>query len=163
MLIVNTSIFYALLEKFSGHGLNNKDVEFFAVLEYLSQSVENIFVGKGFGGTFQNPVYGFEVRYTHSIISYFFLKFGLLGFIFSIFLVFCHLTLMFTSILKFILKPVKINSIMVSLSLSIVPSMYLQPTFKSLSFAILLGMLIIIGTKKNDNSSNLNSQRRTSY
>ena len=72
-LITNISIFSAIFDKFETHGFNNKDVEFTAVFSFLGESFFSSFLGLGFGGVFLNPVYNVEVRYTHNIITYFYL------------------------------------------------------------------------------------------
>lgn len=61
-------------------GLNGRDRELDAVLAVIATSPCSFLVGEGWGAVFNNPaVGGWAVSYTHNLISYFFLKSGLLG------------------------------------------------------------------------------------
>lgn len=70
------SIFSLFLLKTQDVGGNGKLEEFNAILSYLSDSP---LLGLGWGATYYNPVLHTDVRFSHSIISFYFLKTGLVG------------------------------------------------------------------------------------
>ena len=71
---------YALFLKTARVGLNTRLQEFQAVLDAVSISPLSIFFGLGWGTTFHSPaVGGLEVNYTHSLLTYMWLKTGLVG------------------------------------------------------------------------------------
>lgn len=70
------SMFSTFLAKTYAVGENGKIEEFKAILSNLSDSP---LVGLGWGSTYYNPVLHSKVRFSHSIISFYFLKTGLIG------------------------------------------------------------------------------------
>lgn len=60
-------------------GTNGKASEWLAVINQISTSVNGILFGLGWGGTFHNPILNYSTRFTHSMISFFILKTGIVG------------------------------------------------------------------------------------
>lgn len=72
------SMFWVFLNKTYAVGENGKLEEFSIILSNLSEAP---LLGLGWGATYYNPVLNFKVRFSHSIISFYFLKTGLIGLI----------------------------------------------------------------------------------
>lgn len=74
------NVFTGLMLKTQLVGLNSRLQEWAAVWDVLSVSAERSLFGMGWGEVFENPaVGGLPVGYTHSFLSYLWLKTGLVG------------------------------------------------------------------------------------
>jgi len=142
-IYMNVWIFELIIQKFYDSGLNNKDVEALAVIEYVTAELDTLLLGVGFGGTFYNPVYAEYIRYTHNFITYNLLKFGIVGLFIATAVLMLHIYILCGKLLNAILH--KRIDTYTSVSLAMIPSMYLQPTFKSLTFGILFSLFLVRG------------------
>ncbi|MEZ5528806.1 MAG: hypothetical protein R3E57_02505 [Porticoccaceae bacterium] len=135
------SVFSVLIEKQLVYGDNNKIAEFKDVLSALDTPTK-IFFGLGWGALFDSSAYDGLTSNTHSIISYFIVKTGAIG---SLFL-FIYISFFLVSAVKLFLNDRV-------LALSIVSALFigllLQPTYKTLSFGILLLVLSQLGGRQN--------------
>lgn len=132
-LILNVlDMFY---EKQIVHGLNNKDSEFSAVFEVMSLGISTSLFGVGWGGIFYNPAYGMLMSNTHSIISYALIKTGLLGMgAFAIY---------GSRIIRDILSIYKYDlGVTLASSFSLVIGLLFQPTYKTLSYGVILVIIV---------------------
>lgn len=143
-LLFSVDLFIALIEKFQTFGLNNKDREFVAVFDFLGNTIFSSFLGVGFGGTFLNPVYGIEIRYTHNILSYFYLKLGILGLIFSTTFILMMLVQALDLAKRFLFFEFgRRERTRAALFCALLPSLFLQPTYKSYTFALLVSLFLM--------------------
>lgn len=130
-----------LLVKQHSVGTNGKVAEFIAVVEQSKSSVSSFLLGGGWGEELNNPVYiSAPTRFTHSLISFFLLKVGIVGLAAFVWLyarsfwdVVANIVCGHPSI--FIYKV-----LLASVSVLVV-GLILQPTYKMLGFSIILAML----------------------
>jgi hypothetical protein len=81
----NFSIFSKLLEKQEKFGINAKDQELYTVIDLVFSSYFRTLFGIGWGTTFKDPIIpDEELSFTHSGVTYFLLKTGLVGLLFFI-------------------------------------------------------------------------------
>ena len=134
-------------EKFQSAGLNNRDVEFIAVIENSNLSIENFLFGEGWGGLIQNPASpGSKIRFTHNIFNYFLLKSGVIG----VFLIVGY----FFFIAKFLWK-IRTNNDNLVMKLGLfnilLVHLILEPGFKMLSIGLILVYFItFFNSSKNE-------------
>lgn len=122
-------------EKQQLHGLNNKDSEFSAVFELMSLGLSSTFFGVGWGGVFYNPAYGMLMSNTHSIVSYALIKTGLLGMLAFVFYA--------SRIVRDILTIFKYDiGVTLASSFSLAIGLFFQPTYKTLSYGVILVIII---------------------
>ena len=133
----------SIIQKFYNFGLNNKDAEALAIIEYVTAELDTLLLGVGFGGTFYNPVYAEYIRYTHNFITYNLLKFGIVGLLIATAVVMFHIYVLCGKLFNAILH--KRIDTYICVSLAMIPSIYLQPTFKSLTFGILFSLFLVKG------------------
>ncbi|WP_336765760.1 hypothetical protein [Paenibacillus sp. USHLN196] len=132
------STFDLLMTKQEDYGMNGKNNEMIAVLHETSRSIYSLFFGIGWGGLFYDPTYNAEVSFTHSAITFFLLKGGIIGL-----LVFLYYLLWIS---RRILLNMTISKLPYSLSV-IVPltiGLIFQPTFKTLSYGMVLTFLCLL-------------------
>ncbi|HPF78474.1 MAG TPA: hypothetical protein PLF01_04180 [Alphaproteobacteria bacterium] len=130
--------------KTSQVGLNMRLQEIYAVWDNTGQSWLGILFGQGWGSSFPSPaVGGLQVTYTHSLLSYVFLKMGLAG----LFLTLIYLFFIFEKLLRlYFIDPVKGNALMWPLIIPI----FLYASHKSFDFGLLLSLIILsAGAPKN--------------
>jgi O-Antigen ligase len=144
------SIFSKLLEKQEKFGLNAKDSEFYTVLGIISASIPKIIFGIGWGSVFKNPIIypGIEVSFTHSAFTYYLLKTGVLGLCFFIFYLLTIFKYFFRK--KLFLLNIKTDEFMthkilvfLSASTAIIIGILFQPSYKTLSFGVVLLILFL--------------------
>jgi hypothetical protein len=137
------SIIWLLLDKHQMVGSNGKAAEWQAVISTISASPQTLLLGLGWGGTFDNPVYREETRFTHSIVSFYLLKSGVAGV--------CMLLLMVGLLLRFAKRiggkePWDITRLI--LLVSCLPPLFiglmLQPTYKMLSYGLILALFLLV-------------------
>lgn len=126
-----TEVVHSLGSKTLNVGLNNRIEELEAVMGHVS------WFGIGWGGEFQSPaVADIWVRFTHNIISYYWLKAGAIGLIFSLGFIFIWGW-----------QNIKLIRINMALGLSVlIPFMVhvtLYSGFKTLDFALLLTLITL--------------------
>ncbi|WP_246310810.1 hypothetical protein [Paenibacillus xylanilyticus] len=132
------STFDLLMTKQEDYGMNGKNNEMIAVLHETSRSIYSLFFGIGWGGLFYDPTYNAEVSFTHSAITFFLLKGGIIG------------LLVFLYYLSWISRRILLNMTVSKLPYSlsvIVPltiGLIFQPTFKTLSYGMVLTFLCLL-------------------
>lgn len=142
-----------LLVKQHSVGTNGKVAEFIAVVEQSKSSVYSFLFGGGWGEELNNPVYiSAPTRFTHSLISFFLLKVGIVGLAAFVWLyarsfwgVVTNIVCGHTSIFTY-------KVLLASLSVLVV-GLILQPTYKMLGFSIILAILsacVIRDSSKNE-------------
>lgn len=131
-------------------GFNGKASEWVRVIDTISSSPQALIFGTGWGGVLANPIYqDGETRYTHSIISFFLYKSGMLG-------LGVALCVMATLLHKVLSKDhgtriERSEQILVISCLSpLAIGVLFEPTYKTLSFGVILALLILaIPSRKN--------------
>jgi hypothetical protein len=141
-------IFSKLLEKQEKFGLNAKDSEFYTVLNIVFSSAPKLIFGIGWGSVFKDPIIPeVEVSFTHSALTYFLLKTGLLGFA-------CFITYIFIIFKSFFNNKNLSNDsnreffthktlVFLSASPAIIIGIFLQVSYKTLSFGVVLLSLFL--------------------
>ena len=130
-----------MLAKQKSVGMNNKAVEFSAALDTVMATPFSLLFGVGWGGVFTNPIYANpeSTRFTHSLISFWLLKTGLVGFaVMASFVI-----LLFRSInLKGVWTSSRRTAIFLAASAVIIIGVFFEPTYKMLSFGLIVGLLL---------------------
>lgn len=121
-------------------GLSHRHEELFAAFNTLSESVTTLLFGIGWGGVLANPIYGGETtRFTHSLISFWLLKTGLVGFALLVFFV----ILLFRRVnLKRVWTSSHRLAVILAASAAIAIGLIFEPTYKMLSFGMIVGLLL---------------------
>ncbi len=119
-------------------GLNMRLQEFYAVWDLLGTSWVHVLFGYGWGSSFASPaVGGVHVTYTHSLLSYMFLKTGMVG----LFLCLVYLFFMFEKLSRlYFTDPVKGNALIWAL---FIPTFF-YASYKSFDFGLLLTLILVI-------------------
>ncbi|MBI4031221.1 MAG: hypothetical protein HY370_06045, partial [Proteobacteria bacterium] len=118
-------------------GLNMRWAEAIAVADQLTGSFWTVLFGKGWGATVASPaVGGVIVNFTHSLITTYWLKTGLLG-LSLVFLYFCHMGIILLRLLRS--QPVLAAALAGPLLIDI----FLYASFKSLDFGLVLLLLAL--------------------
>ena len=73
------AVIHLLTMKQHAVGANGKIAEWSVVITIISNTFQSTLWGIGWGGSFVNPIYGAETRFTHSILSFYLLKSGVVG------------------------------------------------------------------------------------
>ncbi len=130
---------HQLLAKHQFVGLNGKVSELYAVLVTNSENLMSLLFGSGWGGVVSNPIYGGEfTRFTHSLISYWFFKTGIVGFAIMVYFV---ILLLRRSNLKGIWTSSHRLAVVLAASAVIIIALFFEPTYKMLSFGMIVGLL----------------------
>lgn len=121
-------------------GLQGRPAELYAVFNTISENFITLFFGIGWGGVLVNPILGGNTtRFTHSLISYWLLKTGIVGF--AVMVLFLALLLR-----RINLKGVWASShrlaIFLAASAAIIIGLFFEPTYKMLSFGLIVGLLL---------------------
>ncbi|WP_256252698.1 hypothetical protein [Paenibacillus sp. UNC496MF] len=142
--------FQLLADKQEEVGANGKLDELRTVFHETSDSVESLFFGTGWGGLFNDPIYGDEpVSYTHSVITFFLLKAGLTG----LFLFFSY----FFWVVRRALRNVSFK-VLPGLLAAIVPiavGFAFQPSYKTLTYGIVLAYLCMLHKRQEREDGNV--------
>lgn len=118
-------------------GLNMRWAEAMAVADQLTGSFWSVLFGKGWGATVASPaVGGVIVNFTHSLITTYWLKTGLLG-LSLVSLYFCHMGIVLLRLLR--AQPV----LAVALAGPLLIDIFLYASFKSLDFGLVLLLLAL--------------------
>ena len=121
--------------------LDQKFIEFFSIL-----SDPLLLFPQGFGSSYSNlAIGGHTLRFTHSAFSYFYLKFGLCGFLVLCWYMYelnqlsCFSTFLFNSVKS-------VNLFQIGLFYSFLCTLFsalaLQPTYKTLGFTLLVSLVL---------------------
>lgn len=146
--IVGLILTYSQMIKFVGQmwaktqvaGLSNRHEELYAVFNSISQSVNTLLFGTGWGGVLANPIYGgMPTRYTHSLISYWLLKTGLVGF--AMFVLFVIFLFKRTNLIGVWTSGHRLSVFLAAFA-AIAIGLIFEPTYKMLSFGVVLGLLL---------------------
>jgi len=139
MLIENNVIgtLKLVIEKTGHVGLNGKESEITAIHNISSSSLGKLFFGIGWGGKYYNPALHDNVRFAHSIYGYILLKSGILGIISLSIYFYWLLKLYLNCFWHAITKQDDKIPLVVAVG-TILPISFLQPTYKILSFGIIL-------------------------
>lgn len=130
-----------LLAKQKSVGMNNKVAEFGAALDTVMATPFKFLFGVGWGGVFTNPIYvnPESTRFTHSLISFWLLKTGLVGFALMV----SFVILLFRSInLKGVWISSRRTAIFLAASVVMIIGLFFEPTYKMLSFGLIVGLLL---------------------
>lgn len=121
-------------------GSNGKLEEWQAVIATMSASSQTLWFGIGWGGTFDNPILNAPTRFTHSMISFFILKTGITG---TMVLCSVFLLMLFgwkNTIQKILVSPHEQIILLAGIPPIIIGVLF-EPTYKMLSYGILLALL----------------------
>ena len=124
--------------KTSKVGLNMRYQEAMAVWEHMSVNVFHLFFGYGWGADFASPaVGGLNVTYTHSLLSYMFLKSGLIG----LGLTLVYMVFMFEKLAQLVfIKPM----MGISLLWPFIIPIFLYASYKSLDYGLILTLILVV-------------------
>ncbi len=127
--------------KTSKVGLNMRYQEAIAVWEHMSANVFHLFFGYGWGADFASPaVGGLNVTYTHSLLSYMFLKSGLIG----LGLTLIYMFFMFEKLTQLVfIKPM----MGISLLWPFIIPIFLYASYKSLDYGLILTLILVVSGK----------------
>ena len=143
-------IYNIIFEKFWVAGMNAKDEEIIMVFNEIAREPKIFFIGAGWGAYSFSPAVGGEVRFFHNFMLYFLFKSGVLGLIFSVWVIFRFYFipgfLFLMNIYRGCSVFLKDNSLSVFFGalVALSSSFFLQPNFKSLSFGFLLVLVFSI-------------------
>lgn len=136
------SILQLLWVKQQAVGTNGKAEEWWAVITTIYASPQSLLFGIGWGGVFENPILGKTTRFTHSMLSFYLLKTGIIG-----------LGILLTVIGLLLLHFQKIRSrghwditgliLLVSCIPPLLIGALFQPTYKMLSYGLILALLVL--------------------
>lgn len=124
-------------------GFNGKGAEWISVADAVLNSTETALFGIGWGGVLSNPIYMNEVtRFTHSVVSYYLLKSGVLGLIALISIVYTLFLVkrnaggdaIFTASRKVVL---------ISCLPPLLIGLLFEPTYKMLSYGVILALFVL--------------------
>ena len=126
-------------------GSNGKIEEFGAVLHKISPNYDTLLLGVGWGGLLENPIFlGSQTRFTHSMLSFYLLKSGVLGLL----LLFLTFYLLFFYLKNNYEKPQDLTGTQLEILIAATPPLligvFFQPTYKMLSYGIIVTLLILV-------------------
>ena len=123
-------------------GTNGKVDEWAAVVSTLSQNWRDLMFGIGWGGTFENPIISAPSRFTHSLVSFYLLKSGLLGL--------AMLMLIIIGLYRTVPGKRDWKTLSISQLVTLVAGMSVlaiglvfEPTYKMLSFGVILSLVLL--------------------
>lgn len=124
-------------------GTNGKAAEWLAVFNTVFSSPQTTLLGIGWGGTFNNPILHETTRFTHSALSFYVLKSGVLGLIVLLSII---VILLFHG-RRFGDSRAWTTSRQILLASCLPPLMIgvlFEPTYKMLSFGVILALFILV-------------------
>ena len=130
--------------------------------EWSGASFANLVFGTGWGGEFETPTYLEPVRYVHNLPGYLLLKAGLVGGLFGLLIVFRAflVPLVMWPASTFGRGAEDMRAAVLGAGLATFSSaLFLQPTFKSLSFGLIL-LAVILASRKERRLSHSDSFER---
>lgn len=136
-----------IYSKFALTGVNGRSDEYLEVLKLIFENPSIFLIGLGWGAVFYSPIFDDHVTFTHNFTLYLFVKVGILGFIYSIYIIFTvYFKIIWVLSLNFVhnFNNKKLNveySVGLSLVFTYVGVFYLQASYKSIT----VGLLIALG------------------
>ncbi len=124
------------INKFTSIGSLQKTKELKSIISQVNGI--DIIVGKGLGATYYNPIYKGERTLTHTIISFLYLKTGLLGITGFFVLIYHNLK---SSFELHVFQGERLK-IFLSCCIPIINALFFQPTYSYYSFFIVLGLFL---------------------
>lgn len=125
-------------------GTNGKLVEWQAVFGSVFSSVESTLFGIGWGGVLMNPIYfDGSTRFTHSVLSFYLLKSGLLGLLGLMSII----VILFFQGLRLGDKEGFTTSRLILLISCLPPlliGLLFEPTYKMLSYGVILALFVLV-------------------
>lgn len=136
--IINLAV--QMWAKNQASGLSGRPGEFYAAFGTISESVITLLFGVGWGGILANPIYeAATTRYTHSLFSFWLLKTGVVGFAMLVLFV----ILLFRRVdLTSVWASSHRLAVFLAASAVIIIGLFLEPTYKMLSFGLIVGLLL---------------------
>lgn len=123
-------------------GSNAKLAEWSAVISTLQTNVESTFFGIGWGGTFHSPISD-KARFTHSLLSFYLLKSGIVG-------LFVLVGLLANLVYKILrsndsnqVSRIEQRIMLVACVSSLAIGILFEPSYKMLSYGVILGLLFL--------------------
>ncbi len=143
LLLTYTQLINLAAQMWAKHqvaGLNGKIAEVYAALGVNTENFTAFLLGTGWGGLFPNPIVNGELtRFTHSLISYWFLKTGIVGFAVMVYFV---TLLIRRSNLKGVWTSSHRLAVVLAASAVIIIALFFEVTYKMLSFGMIVGLLL---------------------
>lgn len=138
------AIFQLLWAKQHSLGTNGKAGEWLAVLTTIVAAPQTMLLGIGWGGTFANPILlGVPSRFTHSMLSFYLLKSGVIG----VSMLFAVVGLLLIRSKK-ITKTTHFDILSLILLISCLPPLLIgvlfEPTYKMLSYGVILALFVLV-------------------
>lgn len=134
-----TDVMSLMWMKHQAVGGNGKLAEFSGVLGAISESHYTLLFGTGWGGVFFNPILSMPTRFTHSLISFGLLKVGVVGFAVMV----SFIILLFRRIsLRGVWASSRRLATFLAASAVIIIGLLFEPTYKMLSFGLIVGLLL---------------------
>lgn len=130
-----------LLLKQQAVGSNGKIEELKAIINTIFQSTLSLLFGVGWGGVFENPILKIETRFSHSLISFYLLKTGIVGL--SVLILLLLRTFMLVGGLQRVkLSDDKLILLIASVS-ALLPGIFFEPTYKMLGYGLIISLLLM--------------------
>ena len=123
-------------------GSNAKLAEWSAVFSTLQTDIGKILFGIGWGGTFQSPISD-NARFTHSLFSFYILKSGIVGLIVFASLLASLVYKIVSTKVSDSLSRVERRVMLVSCISPLVIGILFEPSYKMLSYGVILGLLCL--------------------
>lgn len=132
LMPVIADVFRSLMEKQGSVGLNMRAQEAAAVFDALAASPWQVLFGLGWGARFESPaVGGMSVNYTHSLLTFYALKTGLVG-------VLCLAGYLFSLVAGLVRNLPTAPLLVVALAVPLAIDTLLYASYKSLDFGLIL-------------------------
>ncbi len=148
-----SSVFAELVQALSAKtiavGFNSRLEEISAILQSAEPSVMSVLFGQGWGATYHSPAVGMmDVPFTHSFLSYVFLKGGLVMLLLAL--------MVFVSALRRLHNIYLRGDIIPALALfwALVIPYFLYASHKSLDFGLVLLLIYSLGTDRGERAKN---------
>lgn len=137
------SFFSILSEKTDAVGINGKIEELELILSILSVSWSKMLFGVGWGGLYYNYLMGGTIRFSHSIVGFYLLKTGIVGLLFLSFYVSWLVKLYLRVFILAWRNDVMTLPLVFAIGSAPMIAM-LQPTYKTLSFGLIMSLIPLL-------------------
>ena len=124
-------------------GTNGKSAEWLAVLSTISTDIWSLLFGIGWGGVVDNPILAAPTRFTHSMLSFFLLKSGVVGLTMML-AVMASLFIYGRSMGDSKTMPVSRLIILSSCLPPLLIGVFFEPTYKMLSYGVILALFVLV-------------------
>lgn len=153
------ALYSLLAEKNEAVGINGKTEEIELIINILSDSLSDTLFGLGWGGIYYNKVIGGDVRFAHSIVGFYLLKTGVVGISVMSFYV-MWLLKRYVRLLKYTWRN-EITQLPLIFAIGSAPMIaMLQPTYKTLSFGLILALIPVLYFEMQDKSNSTCLKRK---